>query len=328
MSAHVDVAAYALGALSDRESSQFEDHLVGCATCAAELESMVQVVTMMSDVSLGDVTGEAPPVVGPYTAATGIPTIGGLPPAAPPLPPPATPPPPAFTGPMTVPGAPQVPPMTPPPAAPVTDPRREEPMARRDDRREELLEERRGDRRGDLRAPASLPAPTPIERGRPKRRRGGVVLLAAAAAVVGAVGGGALVAETGYFDPPAQPSVTAADDEPVAPIPGEKVSATDKQTGAHVEASLDGKVWGTKVSFLVTKIEGPKTCRLVAVRRNGDTEVLSTWTVPDGGYGYEVRPQPLALTAATSIRSKDITRLEVQAMADGGDPSTLVSVRV
>ena len=56
MSAHVDVAAYALGALGDREMSQFEDHLAGCSTCASELESMVQVVTMMADVSLTDVT--------------------------------------------------------------------------------------------------------------------------------------------------------------------------------------------------------------------------------------------------------------------------------
>ena len=60
MNAHVDVAAYALGALSDREATQFEDHLVQCATCASELESMVQVVALMSDVSLHDLTGEAP----------------------------------------------------------------------------------------------------------------------------------------------------------------------------------------------------------------------------------------------------------------------------
>ena len=52
-----------------------------------------------------------------------------------------------------------------------------------------------------------------------------------------------------------------------------------------------------------------------------------TWTVPDGGYGYEVRPQPLALEAATALASNDITHLRVQAMDPNGDPSTLVTVR-
>jgi len=62
MNAHVDVAAYALGAMDDREASQFEDHLVGCATCTAELESMVSVVALLADLTLEDVTGEAPAV--------------------------------------------------------------------------------------------------------------------------------------------------------------------------------------------------------------------------------------------------------------------------
>jgi len=305
LNAHVDVAAYALGALSDREATQFEDHLVQCATCASELESMVQVVTLMSDVSLADISDDAPPVMGPYTAATGLPAVGM--PTRPPAP---------SVPPMTSPvGVPVPAPFGDPTAVPVEGGRRED---RRDDRREE--------RRPAAAAP--VPSPVPISRGRSKRRKGGTVLLAAAAAaVVGAVAGGAVVAETGYFDPPAQAPVQASDGE-VVPITGEKVSATDKRTGAHVEAALDSKAWGTKVSFSVTKIEGPKSCRLVAVRKNGDTEVLSSWDVPDGGYGYEVRPQPLSLTAATAMRAKDMTRLEVQAMDDDGDPSTLVTVRV
>ena len=107
MNAHVDVAAYALGAMDDREASQFEDHLVGCATCTAELESMVSVVALLADVTLEDVTGEAP--VGPYTAATGIP-IGGQPP----VPPQAPPVPPDAAGTADAPGpGPQVPQMPP-----------------------------------------------------------------------------------------------------------------------------------------------------------------------------------------------------------------------
>jgi hypothetical protein len=313
MNAHVDVAAYALGALSDRESAQFEDHLVTCSTCVSELESMVSIVTLMSDVTLADITDDNPRV-GPYTAATGIPTVGrpAAPPPGPPLTAPVGPVSPAFPDPVPVPNV---------------DPRRDEPrVVRRDERRDDRREERRDDRREERRPAASaapVPAPTPISRGRSRGRRG--VLLAAAAAVVGAVGGGAVVAETGYFDQP-QSSVEAQDG--AVPLTGEKVSATDRKTGAHIEAALDSKAWGTKVSFAVTKVDGPQSCRLVAVRRNGDTEVLSTWTVPDGGYGYDVRPQPLSLSAATALRSKDLTHLQVQAMDGNGDPSTLVTVRV
>jgi hypothetical protein len=356
MNAHVDVAAYAIGALSDREMSQFEDHLVQCASCASELESMVSVVAMMADVSLADVTGEAPPVVGPYTAANGLPVIGTPPPArqTPPMrpsqpvgPPPMVPsPPPPVVGPPLTPPTGQVPPpmrgqgpalsgpgaASPHPAP--GDGRRDE---RRDQRREKPQDPRlqgtrpakakgkRDDRRpGGTTAPPAAPKPISQARGnRPKRRTGRALGIAAAAAVVGAVAGGAGVVESGLFQEKQQ-VITEA----VAPIAGPTVSETDKRTGAHIEAALTSRPWGTNIEFQVTKIEGPKTCRLIAVRENGETEVLSTWTVPDGGYGYEVRPQPLALEAATALESDDITQLRVQAMDPNGDPSNLVTVRV
>ncbi|WP_203709573.1 zf-HC2 domain-containing protein, partial [Actinoplanes digitatis] len=47
---HFDVAAYALGVLDDRDAARFEDHLIDCATCAIELESMLPVVDILSDV--------------------------------------------------------------------------------------------------------------------------------------------------------------------------------------------------------------------------------------------------------------------------------------
>src|SRR6185295_11798001 len=47
---HFDVAAYALGVLDERDAARFEDHLIDCATCAIELESMLPVVDILSDV--------------------------------------------------------------------------------------------------------------------------------------------------------------------------------------------------------------------------------------------------------------------------------------
>jgi hypothetical protein len=48
--AHWDVAAYALGVLDPQESEQFEEHLAGCWACAGELESMLPVVNLLSEV--------------------------------------------------------------------------------------------------------------------------------------------------------------------------------------------------------------------------------------------------------------------------------------
>src|SRR4051812_42269489 len=156
MNAHVDVAAYALGAMDDREAGQFEDHLVQCATCADELESMVSVVALMSDVTLADITGEAP--VGPYTAATGIPVVGQPATSMPPVPPVAP------VAPGTPVAAPN--PYEDPYGGPVLMPGAE---SRREDR------PRREDRREERRPTASSPVPTgptPVSRGRSKRRRG------------------------------------------------------------------------------------------------------------------------------------------------------------
>jgi hypothetical protein len=47
---HFDVAAYALGVLDERDAARFEDHLIDCATCAIELESLLPVVDILSEV--------------------------------------------------------------------------------------------------------------------------------------------------------------------------------------------------------------------------------------------------------------------------------------
>ncbi|MFI5491288.1 anti-sigma factor family protein [Actinoplanes sp. NPDC051859] len=47
---HFDVAAYALGVLDQRDAERFEDHLIDCPACAIELESLLPVVDILSDV--------------------------------------------------------------------------------------------------------------------------------------------------------------------------------------------------------------------------------------------------------------------------------------
>lgn len=47
---HRDVASYALGILDEADTIRFEEHLVDCVTCAVELESLLPVTAMMSQV--------------------------------------------------------------------------------------------------------------------------------------------------------------------------------------------------------------------------------------------------------------------------------------
>ena len=47
---HMDVAAYALGVLDAQDAERFEEHLATCWACAAELETMVPVVGLLSGI--------------------------------------------------------------------------------------------------------------------------------------------------------------------------------------------------------------------------------------------------------------------------------------
>jgi hypothetical protein len=57
---HWDVGSYALGVLDDGDVERFEEHLAGCWACAAELESMLPVVDLLSDVDLTELEESEP----------------------------------------------------------------------------------------------------------------------------------------------------------------------------------------------------------------------------------------------------------------------------
>jgi hypothetical protein len=94
----------------------------------------------------------------------------------------------------------------------------------------------------------------------------------------------------------------------------------------RLDAGLEKKDWGTQVSFAVSSIKGPLTCRLVAVRTDGSSEVLSTWTVGEQGWGTAAHPQPLLLQAVSATPRDDIAHLQVQSVDPKGATETLVRV--
>ena len=177
------------------------------------------------------------------------------------------------------------------------------------------------------------------ERRRAGRRRlyalaAGVVLFAILA--VGALFAGGKWLGAGQDGTSAQRSSAQVDPLPPADdgggvggsdLPGERYAGTDPRTGVGLAVGLENKDWGTQVSFAVSNLEGPLTCRLVAVRTDGSTAVLSTWTVAQGrGWGTGTSPMPLLLQAVTAIPRDDIAHLQVQSVDAAGTPRTLVRV--
>jgi hypothetical protein len=109
------------------------------------------------------------------------------------------------------------------------------------------------------------------------------------------------------------------------PLAGEVVSRTDERSGVRLDAGLEPKDWGTQVQFAVANIKGPLTCRLVAVRTDGGSEVLSTWTVGEKGWGTAAQPEPLLLQGVTALPRAKIAHVQVQSIGADGATEALVT---
>lgn len=109
-------------------------------------------------------------------------------------------------------------------------------------------------------------------------------------------------------------------------LPGTNFSATDPRTNVRVAMGVLEKSWGTQVSFAVSNITGPRTCRLVVVKTDGSSEVLSSWNIGSKGWGTAANPNPLLLQAVTATPKDDIAHVQVQSVDANGATVKLVQV--
>jgi hypothetical protein len=180
------------------------------------------------------------------------------------------------------------------------------------------------------------------ERRRANSRR--LYSLAAAVVVFAMLSIGALFAGGQWFGPDQQQQPTQAQSrgpDQLDPLPfsdggpgiggpeltltGERMGSTDARSGVRLDAALEPKDWGTQVQFAVSNIKGPLTCRLVAIRTDGRSEVLSTWTVGEKGWGTAANQAPLLLPAVTALPRADIAHLQIQSIATNGTTENLVT---
>jgi hypothetical protein len=178
------------------------------------------------------------------------------------------------------------------------------------------------------------------ERRRANSRR--LYSLAAAVVIFAMLSIGALFAGGKWFAPDGEKATQTAQrgSSQLDPLPnsqdgpgiggpeltGQKYSGSDPRTGVHADVALEKKDWGTQISFAVSNIKGPLTCRLVAVHTDGTTEPLVSWNVGEKGWGTAANPEPLLLQAVTATAREDIAHIQVQEVTANGTGDTLVRV--
>ncbi|MEU9134429.1 zf-HC2 domain-containing protein [Streptomyces sp. NPDC048404] len=149
-----------------------------------------------------------------------------------------------------------------------------------------------------------------------KRRRGMYLVAAAAALIIGgpltvmAVNGGS---DTGTNMPQAHatsPAKAAFQDMT------DKSSATDPKTKVNAVVAIEPKDWGTHAVLQLKNVTGPEKCSLIAVGKNGERETVTSWSVPEWGYGTpnaktEEAKQPLYVHGGAAFEPNQIDHFEV-----------------
>ncbi|GGL72135.1 RNA polymerase subunit sigma [Streptomyces fumigatiscleroticus] len=153
------------------------------------------------------------------------------------------------------------------------------------------------------------------ERRAAKRRRGFYLVAAAAALIAG--GPLVAVATTGGDD--GGRTTQAQESSPAKAafeIMGDKVTATDPTTKVTATVAMGEKAWGTDTVVRLKNVTGPERCSLIAVGKNGERETVSSWSVPNWGYGIpnaktEQAKQPLYVQGGAAFKPNEIDHFEV-----------------
>lgn len=153
------------------------------------------------------------------------------------------------------------------------------------------------------------------ERRAAKRRRNLYLVGAAAALIVG--GPFAAVATTSGGDDGSRPLRAGVSPAQAAfEEMGEKITATDPATEVTATVAMEEKAWGTHAVLRLKNVTGPRKCSLIAVGRDGERETVTSWSVPDWGYGVpdaknDRAEQPLYVHGGAAFAPDQIDHFEV-----------------
>lgn len=147
-----------------------------------------------------------------------------------------------------------------------------------------------------------------VSGARTRRRRRNLLALAAAVALIvaGPVVGVAIGRHSASTSTPTD-SVAAE-----LVMMGERHTATNAANGVSAVIGLEQRDWGTHIAVELRGVKGPLTCDLVAVGKDGSTQVVTNWYVPPHGYGVPGHTAPLDLHGGSSMAKSDIDHVEVR----------------
>ncbi|MFI1165370.1 anti-sigma factor family protein [Streptomyces sp. NPDC020801] len=152
------------------------------------------------------------------------------------------------------------------------------------------------------------------ERRAQKRRKGFYLVAAAAALIIG--GPLAVLAASGGSDGGGNANVAASPAKSAFDTMADKVTATDPATHVTATVALEKKDWGTNAVLQLKNVTGPERCSLIAVGKNGERETLTSWSVPNWGYGVpnpktEEAKNPLYVRGGAAFKPNQIDHFEV-----------------
>lgn len=154
---------------------------------------------------------------------------------------------------------------------------------------------------------------------RSRKRRRSMYMIAASAVLI--LGGPAVAVVVTQDDATAgnvaAPHPTSAAEDAFFDGMAEKVEATDAVTRVTATVGLEEKGWGTHAVLELKNVKGPLKCSLIAVSKSGEEEVVTSWSVPERGYGIadstdkEAR-KPLYIHGGAALDRNEIDHFEVR----------------
>lgn len=151
---------------------------------------------------------------------------------------------------------------------------------------------------------------------RAQKRRKGFYLVAAAAALI--IGGplGVMAATGGSSGGQSATPLAASSAKAVFDSMPDKVSATDSSTGVSATVAMQKKLWGTSAVVEIKGVKGTQKCSLIAVGKNGERETMTSWSVPEPGYGLpnaktDEAKKPLYAQGGAAFDPNQIDHFEV-----------------
>ncbi|MGJ5755506.1 anti-sigma factor family protein [Streptomyces puniciscabiei] len=144
-----------------------------------------------------------------------------------------------------------------------------------------------------------------------KRRRSFYMIAAAAALIIaGPLAAVAVNSGSGGGQVTASAAQTTFESMP------DRKSATDPASQTSATIAMQQKDWGTQAVLELKNAKGPLKCSLVLVAKNGQRVTMSSWSVPNWGYGIpdgktpESR-KPLYIGGAAAFKPNEIDHFEV-----------------